>query len=303
MSNQPPYPGSPDQGPEEPPTRHKGGDPQQGNPGSGSQGNPQQGNPYGAPPQQNNPYGQPQQGNPYGAPPQQNNPYGQPQQGNPYGAPPQQNNPYGQPQQGNPYGQRPQQGPPPNQPVWQGHQAPQQGYGQGQQQWQQGGYGPGGQGSQQKSKKKWLIPVIAIVAVLLVVGGIVAAMTLGGDSASGTAVDDLGEGDCLVSSDISDASDSIGDIETVDCGDDHDAEVFATYEVGGDEAGGDFDLDAAGSKCVDELSGAGTTLDDLEADGNEVRPLVASDEPAEGDQVVCFIRNSDGDQLSESVIG
>ena len=305
MSNQPPYPGSPDQGPEEPPTRHKGGDPHQGNPPPGNQGNPQQGNPYGAPPQQNNPYGQPQQGHPSGAPPPQNTPYGAPpQQNNPYGAPPQQNNPYGSPpQQNNAYGQRPPQGPPPNQPMWQGHQAPQQGYGPGgQPQWQPGPYGPG-QSGPQKSKKKWLIPVIAIVAVLLVVGGIFAALSLSGDSAGGTAVDDLGEGDCLVSSDISDASDSIGDIETVDCGDDHDAEVFATYEVGSDEAGSDFDLDAAGSTCVDELSGAGTTLEDLEADGNEVRPLVGSDEPSEGDQVVCFIRNSDGDQLSESVVG
>jgi hypothetical protein len=279
MSNQPPYPGSPDQGPEEPPTRHRGGDPQQGNPGSGNQGTPQQGNPYGAPPQQN-PYGQPQQGNPYGAPPQQN-PYGQPQQQNPYGGPP--------------------QGPPPNQPVWQGHQAPQQGYGQGQQQWQQGGYGPAGQGTQQKQKKKWLIPVIAVVAILLIVGGVFGVLALTGNSSSGTAVDELSEGDCLTSSDIKDASDSIGDIETVDCGDKHDAEVFATYDVSSDEAD-DFDMDAAGSKCVDELSGAGTTLEQLEADGNEVRPLVASDSPSEGDQVVCFIRNSDGDQLTDSVL-
>ena len=308
MSNQPPYPGSPDQGPEEPPTRHKGGDPQQGNPPPGSpqqgnppQGSPQQGNPYGGPPQQNNPYGQPPQQNPYGQPPQQGNPYGgPPQQHNPYGQPPQQN-PYGQPaQQGNPYGGPPQQGQP-NQPVWQGHQAPQQGYGPGgQQQWQQGQYPPGGQ---QKSKKKWLVPVVAIVAILLVIGGVFGILALTGDDSSGTAVDDLSEGDCLVSSDIADASDSIGDIETVDCGDDHDAEVFATFEVGGDESGGDFDLEAAGSACVDELSGAGTTLDDLEADGNEVRPLVGSDEPSEGDQVVCFIRNSDGDQLSDSVLG
>ncbi len=302
MSNQPPYPGSPDQGPEEPPTRHKGGDPQQGNPQQGNpqQGNPQQGNPYGGPPQQHNPYGQPPQQNPYGQPPQQGNPYGgPPQQHNPYGQPPQQN-PYGQPPQGNPYGGRPPQGQP-NQPVWQGHQAPQQGYGPGgQQQWQQGQYAPGGQ---QKSKKKWLVPVVAIVVILLVVGGVFGILALTGDDSSGTAVDDLSEGDCLVSSDIADASDSIGDIETVDCGDDHDAEVFATFEVGGDEAGGDFDLEAAGSACVDELSGAGTTLDDLETDGNEVRPLVGSDEPSEGDQVVCFIRNSDGDQLSDSVLG
>ncbi|MET1058261.1 MAG: hypothetical protein ABWX84_01600 [Nocardioides sp.] len=302
MSNQPPYPGSPDQGPEEP-TRHKGGEPPQGDPQQNNPyGAPPQPNPYSPPPQQQNPYGAPpQQGNPYGTPPQ-GNPYGAPPQPNPYGPPPQQGSPYGAPpQQGNPYGQRPPPGPPPNQPVWQGHQAPQQGYGPGgQPQWQQGPYGPGGP---QKTKKKWLIPVIAIVAVLLVVGGIVAALTLGGDSASGTAVDDLDKGDCLVSSDIADASDSIGGIETVACTDDHDAEVFATFEVGGDAAGGDFDLDAAGSACVDELSGVGTTLEDLEADGNEVRPLVGSDEPSEGDQVVCFIRNSDGDQLSDSVIG
>jgi len=184
--------------------------------------------------------------------------------------------------------------------VWQGHQAPQQGYGPGGQ-WQQGPYGPG-PGAPRKSKKKWLVPVIAVVAILLVLGGVIAALTLG-DSSSGAAVDDLDTGDCLRSSDIADASDSIGDIETVDCGDDHDAEVFATFEVGSDESGSDFDLDAAGSRCVDELAGVGTTLDDLEADGNEVRPLVGSDEPAEGDQVVCFIRNSDGDPLSDAVIG
>ena len=135
--------------------------------------------------------------------------------------------------------------------MWQGHQAPQQGYGPGgQPPWQQGPYAPGGQ---PKSKKKWLIPVIAIVAILLVVGGVFGILALTGDDASGgTAVDDLSEGQCLVSADIADASDSIGDIEKVDCGDDHDAEVFATFEVGSDEAGSDFDLDAAGSTCVDE---------------------------------------------------
>jgi hypothetical protein len=291
MSNQPPYPGSPDQGPEDQPTRYKGGDQPQ---PPGPQG-PGQQNPYGAPPQQQNPYGgPPQQQNPYGAPPQQQNPYGgPPQQQNPYGGPPQQQNPYGAPPQQ--YGQQP------GQPMWQGNQAPQQQYGQTGQQWQQAQFDQ--QQRQQKPKKKWLLPVIAAVVVLLVVGGIVAAVTLGGGGSSeGTAVDDLDKGDCLVSGDIADASDSIGDIETVDCGEDHDAEVFATYDVTSDEAE-DFDLDAAGSKCVDELSSAGGSLEDLEADGNEVRPLVGSDKPSEGDKVVCFIRNSDGDQLSEQLVG
>jgi hypothetical protein len=287
MSNQPPYPGSPDQGPEEPPTRHKGGDPQQANPYGPPQGPPPQGPPPQGPqgPPQQNPYGQPPQPGPYSPPPGQA-PYYPPQQGQP------QQYPYGQPPQPGPYGQ----------PPWQGHQAPQQGYGPGGQPWQQGPYGPGGPGEPKRSRKKWLLPLIAVVAILVIVGGIFGVMALtGGDTSSGTAVDDLEQGDCLVSSDISDASDSIGDIETVDCGDEHDAEVFATFEVGSSEADG-FDLDAAGSKCVDELSGAGSSLEDLEADGNEVRPLVGSAEPAEGDQVVCFIRNSDGDQLSETIV-
>ena len=320
MSNQPPYPESPEQGGDEP-TRYKGGDqpgqqqgqqgqqggqqgqagpyggqyPQQPGQQGQQQGQPgQQGGPYGGQPGGQNPYGPPPGQGPYGQPPQQN-----PYQQNPYGPPPGQG-PYGQPPQHNPYQQQPyqrsghQSG---QQPVWQGHQAPQQQYGQTGQQWAQQQYA---QPPLQKPKRKWLIPVVAVVAILLVVGGIVAALALSGGDSAGVAVDDLSEGDCLVSSDIAGANDSIGDIETIDCGEDHDAQVFATYDVSGDEAD-DFSLDAAGSKCVDELP-SGTTLDDVESDGNEVRPLVGSDSPAEGDQVVCFIRNSDGDPLTDSAL-
>ncbi|WP_067438824.1 hypothetical protein [Nocardioides jensenii] len=256
MSNQPPYPGPPEE-----PTRPTGGQPQ---------------NPYGQPQQPQNPYGQPQQGNPYGQPQQPQNPYAQPQQGNPYGQPQQPQNPYAQ-QPGQQYG--------------------------GQQQYGQQYGAPQGGGSGGGSKKKWLIPLLAIVLIAAIGGGIFGILALTGDDGkdSGVAIDDLKAGECLESSDIADGSGTIDSIETMACDDDHDAEVFATYDLSGDDAK-DFDIDAAGSKCVEELENAGGSFDTLTSDGNEVRPLVASDDPEEGDQVVCFIRNSDGEQLTEKIV-
>ena len=115
------------------------------------------------------------------------------------------------------------------------------------------------------------------------------------DSDSGIAVKDVSPGDCLVGSGLADADEEISDLERVDCSEDHDAEVFATFELGADQ-----DLDAAGSQCVDEAADAGRELDDLEAADLEIRPLVASDSPDEGDEVVCFIRHPDGSTLSGS---
>ncbi|KQZ67585.1 MULTISPECIES: hypothetical protein [unclassified Nocardioides] len=284
MSNQPPYPGPPEE-----PTRQTGGQPQ---------------NPYGQPQQPQNPYGQPQQGNPYGQPQQPQNPYGQPQQGAP-----QQGNPYGQPQQQNPYGQpqqgAPQQGNPYAQPGQQNPYAQQgqQQYGGPQQQYGQQYGAPQGGGSGGGSKKKWLIPVLLIVLIAAIVGAVFGVMALTGDDDkdSGVAIDDLTAGTCISSDDIADGSGTIDSIEETKCDEDHDAEVFATYELSGDDAK-EFDIDAAGSKCVEELESKGTSFDDLASDGNEVRPLVGSDDPSEGDQVVCFIRNSDGDALTEQIV-
>lgn len=276
MSNQPPPSGAPgpDGSPDEP-TRHPSGDRSPYGPPSGP---PAQANPYGEQPP--NPYGQPAQNpyaqpppSPYAQPPQSMPPYGQPQQ-NPYGQPPQ--NPYAQPGQANPYGQP-------------------QSYPQGAPQPPQHGRGSGG------GRKKWLIPVLAVVVLAVAGGGVLAAVLLSGDDSSGTSVADLSGGDCLTSSDIADGEADIDDITTSSCSEAHDAEVFATYELGSDEVE-EFDIDAAGTTCVDELESAGTSLDDLTSEGHEVRPLVANDDPSEGDAVVCFIRNSDGDQLSEQIV-
>ncbi|NYG58273.1 hypothetical protein BJ980_001196 [Nocardioides daedukensis] len=326
-SNQPPA------GPPEEPTRQPGAPDQGGAPQQGGQygqspygqqpggqpnpyGQPQQGNPYGQPQQggQPNPYGQPQQGNPYGQPQQGQSPYGQPQQGgqpNPYGQPQQGQSPYGQPQQGqSPYGQGGYQ--------QQGQQAGQQ-YGAGQyspspygQQGAQPGYGqqgPGGYGQQgttdgkQGGAKVWLIVVLVVVLIAAIVGLVFGIMALAGgdDETDGVAINDLKSGECVVSEDIAEGAGTIDSIETIGCGKDHDAEVFAIVEIS-DELAKDFDVDAAGSTCVDELVKQGKSLADLTSAGQEVRPLVASDEPTSDDNLVCFIRNSNGDELTSKIV-
>jgi Protein of unknown function (DUF3352) len=130
-------------------------------PPNGPEGRPPQQGPYGGPPQQN-PYGPPP--GQYG-PPQQN-PYGGPPQQNPYGPPPGQ---YGPPPQQNPYGPPGQQyGGPPGQPPYGPPPQGQQPYGQPQGpeytetlQWQ----------PERRRKRGKLVPLIAALAVLLVLGG------------------------------------------------------------------------------------------------------------------------------------
>lgn len=237
MSNQPPYPGQPEQ---------------PGPPG---------------------PQGPPPQGPPPGQPPF-------PPPAGPYGAPPP--NPYGQPPQG-PYA-------PQTQPLWQGHQAPQQTPGQY-------GWQPyGAPHAAPKGNRTMLFVLLGLLVAALVAAGVVGAVLLAGDSDSGTAVSDLSVGDCLTSKDLAQAKGSIGDIETVDCEEEHDAEVFATLDLESDE-----DLDAAGSRCVDEAADEGHPLEDLQGDDLEIRPLAAEVDPQEGDTVVCFIRNQDGDKLSGAI--
>jgi hypothetical protein len=133
-----------------------------------------------------------------------------------------------------------------------------------------------------------------VLALALVGAAVVTALLIADDSdGGGTAVEDISPGDCLVGSGLADAEQKISGLETVGCDADHDAEVFATFELGADQ-----DLDAAGSQCVDEAADAGRTLQDLQEADLEIRPLVASESPAEGDRVVCFIRHPDGSALS-----
>jgi hypothetical protein len=134
----------------------------------GGQGRPPQPNPYGGQPPQPNPYGgQPPQPNPYGGQPQPGQ-HGQPQPGPPYAgnSQPGQPGPYGPTgQQPGPYGQQPGQSP------YGGAGQPGQ-FGQSQ-------YGGPPHGPEFSETLQWqpepkrrgkLIPLIAVLAVLMVVG-------------------------------------------------------------------------------------------------------------------------------------
>jgi len=200
--------------------------------------------------------------------------------------PPGQPNPYGQPAP-NPYAHPQQQAY--TQPLWQGHQAPQQA--PGQQAWQTQQYAA----SSPKSSKGLLIGLVALLVLLLVGAGLTAAVLFtGGDDPSSVAVSNLDEGDCITSGDLANVNGAISDIETTDCHGDHDAEVFAVLEREKGE-----DLTAAGTHCVEAADEKGHSLTDLQADGLEIRPLVAGDDPEEVDDLVCFIRSPEGEPLTE----
>lgn len=182
----------------------------------------------------------------------------------------------------NPYAQPP--GPLPSQPVWQGHQAPQQ-------------VVPGTPGDATAStgrRRAWLI-AIAVVVLVALAGGAITAVVLTADEDAGSAVSvaDIETGDCLVSDELADESASVSSIERVDCADEHDAEVFATLELGAGD-----DITDAGANCVTALADTEQSWAALDGAGLEVRPLVAGEE--EGDEVVCFIRHRDGQPLTGS---
>lgn len=213
------------------------------------------------------------------------NPAGSSQNPNgPWGPPPPGQQPPQGPPPGGPYGPPPGwQPPPPNQPIWQGHQAPQQSaYG-----WQQ----------QPPKKKRTGLVIGLVVGALLVIGGAVAAALLlvsGDDEPGVLAVSELEEGMCLASDDLASGNSEVDDMTEADCGGEHDAKVFAVLEV---EDGESFD--DAGSRCAEEL---GDDFDALRDEGIEVRPLATTDDPAKGDEVVCFLRSEDGEPLDQDVV-
>jgi hypothetical protein len=144
--------------------------------------------------------------------------------------------------------------------------------------------------------------VLGLLALVGLSAGVVVAVSTGDAERPGSAVTDLRAGDCLVSIDLARGRPSVGRIRVVGCDEPHDAEVFATFALTAGELAG-FDIDAVGARCVDRLMDAGSSLAELQQQDLEVRPLVATADPQEGDTVVCFLRHVDGDRLSGPSIG
>lgn len=224
------------------------------------------------------------------------NPYGQP--ANPYGQPA---NPYGQP--ANPYGQ------PPAQP------------GGG------GGYGapfPGGGAASQPENKGLAIAalVLAVIAcaipnlISLVLAIIVLVKKKGGKGLAIAAividvivlavwvllfagglwlfnniitVDDAKVGEC-VSTETD--NDEVG-LMKADCGEPHDAEVFAVGDLSADELTV-YETEPA-QICVERYTADGNSIADLPGDFINI---VTNDlSPAEGDPFACLVENEDGSKL------
>lgn len=189
---------------------------------------------------------------------------------------------------------RPPSSPSSQQPLWLGHRAPQEPSGPP--------WGPGAAGGTPEEKRRiWPFLLLGLLALLGLSAGVVVAFSTDGGDDAPTPVAELRVGDCLVSTDLARGLPSVGGIEVVGCAEEHDAEVFATFELA-DEDIADFDVDTIGARCVDGLVDAGSSLARLQQEDIEVRPLVGTEQPEVGDPVVCFLRHTDGQRLSGSII-
>lgn len=168
----------------------------------------------------------------------------------------------------------------PERPLWQGHQAP-----------EQGSASASATYAEPAAARRRQGPWTAALLVLLI-GGLLTAVLLVDDG--GTPVRDLGVGDCLVSDDLASASGDVDDLRVVDCAEEHDAEVVARLELGAD--GGEQPTAGA---CVESLGAIGTSLATLTSAGLEVRPLQA----AAGSEgiVACVVRDEHGEKLTGTV--
>lgn len=206
---------------------------------------------------------------------QQPPPSGTPEPGRP--------NPYEDPAASQPPSREPVPGL--RQPLWEGHRAPEQGVDH--------------RAPATRGRPSWPMLAVGAFVVLLVAGIVVAvALTRAGEPAA--PVEDLRAGDCLSSDDLRAGRESISSFEVVACDQPHDAEVFSAFRLD-PEAAADFDLTTVGAECVARLERRGTSLAAL-GEELEVRPLVATADPDAGDRVVCFLRNTDGDRLSDRLV-
>ena len=130
----------------------------------------------------------------------------------------------------------------------------------------------------QKSGKGWLIALLVVLALALVAAVVVAALILADDSEGGLAVEDIESGDCLVGSGL--ARRRRGDQRHRD-GSAATTSTTPRCSPRSSSAATRTSTSRPVRACVDEAAEAGKPLEDLAADGLEIRPLVAS-RPARG---------------------
>ena len=113
-----------------------------------------------------------------------------------------------------------------------------------------------------------------------------------------TDVNDLKPGDCLTADGLTDEdAESVTDIKTVPCSDDHDGEVLATLKLTADQAD-NYQTTPITEICGPAIETAGKTA--LITETVIYTALTVSD-PEEGDNAACVAYNADGSDLTSKL--
>lgn len=135
---------------------------------------------------------------------------------------------------------------------------------------------------------------LAVVGALGVTASIAAC---GGQVASA----DVGA--CINSADVS--GDEITDIPTVDCSEEHDAQVFFKFDMDdGDFPGNEAVSTAAQEKCIPAFGDfVGTDYQESSLDIRFIGPSQDTWDQADDREVICFLVTMDGSTSTESFEG
>ncbi|WP_235737085.1 hypothetical protein [Nocardioides alcanivorans] len=176
---------------------------------------------------------------------------------------------------------------PSEQPLWRGQLAPREG-------------SEDARGHRRRTPRGWGPNVVRILVGFLLVGVVATGVVLWirGNAPSPLALSELEPGDCLSSPELGQAGADLANLEHVDCEDEHDGEVFATFDAG-DEV---TDLDSAGVRCGDLLDAVGSSLRSVTERGFEVRPLAVTRKISPDTRVVCFLRSRAGEKMTGTVV-
>lgn len=133
------------------------------------------------------------------------------------------------------------------------------------------------------------------------VGSLGLALTLGACGATAPSAD---QGECISMAQMVEESgdEGVADIPTVDCDEEHDAQVVHTYEVEGDEFPGEEALyEQAAEECIPGFEDfVGSDFMESELDVDPLLPSPDSWDQANDREVLCIAFAMDGSTTTES---
>ena len=100
-------------------------------------------------------------------------------------------------------------------------------------------------------------------------------------------------------------SDEVGELDKVDCGDAHDNEVIAVFDLDGDDFPGVDEVQSQAEEgCIEEFEPyVGSTYEDSDLDLFTITPTEETWDAADDREVICSVFALDGSQVEGSVKG